>query len=65
MASEEIEVLIQKNNHQLQMFDDQEEELFDLHLRISDLKYSLSEQQHIIDDLRDENYHLRQTIQHQ
>lgn len=54
MASEEIQALTQKNNHQLQIFEDQEEELSDLHFRNSDLEYSLSEQQHIIDDLRDE-----------
>lgn len=65
MASEEIEALTHKYNHQLQSFEDEEEELSDLHFRNSELEYSLSEQQHIKDDLRDENYHQHQTIQHQ
>lgn len=47
MASEEIQALTLKNNHQRQIFQDQEEELSDLHFRNSDLEYSLSEQQHI------------------
>lgn len=65
MASEEIQALIQKNHHQLHISQDQEEDISDLNIRITDLEYSLSEQQHIIDDLRDDIYRQDQTIQHQ
>lgn len=65
MASEEIQALIQKNHHQLHISQDQEEDISDLNIRNSDLEYSLTEQQHIIDDLRDDIYRQDQTIQHQ
>lgn len=65
MASEEIQALTQKNNHQLKIFQDQEEELSDLNFCNSELEYSLSEQQDIIADLHDENYHQHHTIKHQ